>query len=48
MPIPTTSMGACIRFLRRDKPNMDYKQRLAICLDVMRKAGKKVAPEKGK
>jgi len=32
MPIPTTSMGACMRFLRREHSKWPYKQRLAICL----------------
>lgn len=45
MPIPVPSseanLGACIRFLRRDKPNMPHKQRIAICLDLARRKGKK-------
>ena len=48
MPIPTESMGACIRHLRRKNPGMSSDQRVAICLDVMRKAGKEVAPKKSK
>ena len=45
MPIPVPkrddkgnfALGECIRFLRRDKPDMDAKQRMAICLSVGRK-----------
>lgn len=41
MPIPvpksTEDIGTCIRFLRRDKPDMSSKQRVAICLDLARK-----------
>ena len=40
MPIPKTrSVGKTIRFLKRDKPGMPKKQRLAIALETARKAG---------
>ncbi len=42
MPIDSSSMGACIRQMRREgKPN---DQRVAICLDVMRRKGGKGKP----
>ena len=46
MPIPipssTDDIGACIRFLRRENPEMKNDQRVAICLDLARKhQGKK-------
>ena len=48
-PIPTESMGACMRFMRRDKPDMKNDQMVAICLDMMRKkGGKDTPPEKPK
>ena len=43
MPLPA-DMGMCIRKLRREKPDMKGDQRVAICLDMMRKAGKETAP----
>jgi len=52
IPVPTTDkegnadLGNCIRFLRKEKPDMPPEQREAICLDLWRKAtGKK--PYKG-
>ena len=46
MPIPVppekNELGECIRFLRREKPEMSSDQRVAVCLDVYRRAhGKK-------
>lgn len=45
MPIPVPSsednLGACIRFLRREHPEMKQDQRVAICLDLARKGKKK-------
>jgi len=38
MPLPT-DMGACIRKLRKERPEMKGDQRVAICMDVRRKAG---------
>ena len=46
MPIPTPTtdasgnadIGTCIRFLRRENPEMSSKQRVAICLDLWRKS----------
>jgi hypothetical protein len=52
IPIPTTekngtaNLGACIRFLRRERPDMSSDQRVAVCLNIWRKStGKK--PYKG-
>jgi len=52
MPIPTTKdgnadLGACIRFLRRENPEMKSDQRVRICLDLWRKSQGK-PPYKGK
>ena len=55
MPIPVSPMdekgnfdlSACIRFLRKENPEMDSKQRIAVCLNVARKAHGKSNP-KGK
>lgn len=51
MPIPVpkseNDIGNCIRFLRRDKPEMKSDQRVAICLDLYRKSQGK-PPWKGK
>ena len=45
MPIPipkakngNPDLGACIRFLRRENPEMSSDQRVAICLSTYRKA----------
>lgn len=46
MPLPTSSMGACIRYVRRKHPDWANDQRVAACLSALRKAGKKVAPKK--
>jgi len=46
MPLPSTSMGACMRFVRREHSDWPQKQRIAACLNTLRKAGKKVAPKK--
>ena len=44
MPIPRPSsekdIGACMKFLAHDKPDMDNKQRIAICMNLARR-GKK-------
>ena len=40
MPIPRPSsekdIGACMKFLNTDKPDMDNKQRIAICMSLAR------------
>ncbi len=41
MPLPA-DMGMCVRKLRKEKPEMKSDQRVAICLDTMRRAGKDV------
>lgn len=46
MPIPVPrkdkngnpNLGECIRFLRRENPDMSSDQRVAICLNIYRKA----------
>ena len=41
-PIPKTKdVGKTIKFLKKEKPKMSKKQRVAIALDVARKAGAK-------
>jgi hypothetical protein len=52
IPIPKTTtggnadLGECIRFLRRENPEMSSDQRVAVCLNIWRKSkGKK--PYKG-
>jgi len=46
MPLPTSSMGTCIRYVRRKHPDWPHDQRVAACLTALRKAGKDVAPKK--
>ncbi len=42
IPIPVNGdLGACIRFLRKEKPGMKSDQRVAICLSLARKGKKK-------
>ena len=31
-------LGPCIRFLRRENPEMDNEQRIAVCMSTWRKA----------
>lgn len=42
MPIPVPKkegdLGDCIRFLRKENPEMKSDQRVAVCLSVFRKA----------
>lgn len=42
MPVPTPKseddLGECIRFLRRENPEMKQDQRVHICLSTYRKA----------
>jgi len=45
-PIPSSSMSACMRFVRKEHPEWEQDQRVAVCLATLRKAGKKVAPKK--
>lgn len=46
-PIPeTTDIGKIIEFLKKDKPKMKKKQRLAIALETARKAGAKISKPK--
>ena len=52
IPTPTTKdghadIGACIRMLRRENPEMKSDQRVAICLSKWRKSKGK-PPYKGK
>ena len=47
MPIPKTrNVGKTIRFLKREKPAMPQKQRIAIALETARKAGAKITKRK--
>lgn len=40
MPIPKTkSVGKTIKFLKKEKPSMPKKQRVAIALETARRAG---------
>ena len=49
MPIPKTkNIGKIMSFLKKDKPNMSMKQRVAIALSQARKAGAKVPKKKYK
>ncbi len=42
-PIPKTkNVGATIRFLKREKPEMPQRQRVAIALETTRRAGAKI------
>ena len=44
MPIPKTrDVGKTIRFLKRDKPGMPAKQRLAIALNTSRRSGSSIS-----
>ena len=44
IPVPTgedekhLDMGACIRFLRKENPEMEPAQRVAVCFSTWRKA----------
>lgn len=43
MPIPKTQdVGSTIKFLKREKPAMAHKQKVAIALETARRAGKKI------
>ena len=43
MPIPKTrNVGSTIKFLKREKPSLPQKQKVAIGLDIARKAGAKL------
>lgn len=47
MPIPKTrKVGKTIRFLKKEKPAMPKKQKVAIALDVARRAGAKIRKKK--
>jgi len=47
MPIPKTqNVGKTIEFLKKDKPGMPQKQKVAIALSVAREAGAKIPTEK--
>ena len=47
MPIPKTrDIGKIMRFLKKEKPSMSQKRRLAIALSTARKAGKKIKAKK--
>ena len=41
MPIPKDSMEACMRFMRKDKPDMPIDQRIAICMSETGQSKKK-------
>lgn len=48
MPIPKTKdVGKTIRFLKKDKPGLPKKQKVAIALDVARRAGAAIPKRKG-
>ena len=47
MPIPKTrKVGKTIKFLKKEKPGMPQEQKVAIALDIARKAGKKIPRKK--
>jgi len=48
IPVPKSEddIGDCIRFLRKERPDMASDQRVAVCLSIYRKAHGK--PEKKK
>lgn len=47
MPLPKTkSVGKVMRFLKKEKPNMPQKQKVAIALETARKAGAKIPKKK--
>ena len=49
MPLPKSSdPGKIIRFLKREKPGMPQKQRIAIALSQARKSGAKISKKKSK
>ena len=54
IPVPKTDengnadLGSCIRFLRRENPDMGSKQRVAICLNIWRKVQGKKSYKGGK
>lgn len=46
MPIPISkNVGKTIKFLKKEKPSMPKKQKLAIALETARRAGAKI-PQK--
>lgn len=48
MPIPPSKdVGSTIRFLKKDKPGMPHKQRIAIALETARKAGASIPKKPG-
>jgi len=47
MPIPKTrDVGKTIKFLKKEKPSMPKKQKLAIALETARSAGAKIPQKK--
>ena len=49
MPLPkTTDVGKLIGFLKKDKPGMPHKQRIAIAISQARKSGAKIKRPKKK
>ena len=47
MPIPKTQdVGKTIKFLKKEKPGMPQKQKVAIALSVAREAGAKIPKKK--
>lgn len=53
MPVPVPKgtdeknldLGPCIRFLRRENPEMDQEQRVAVCMSTWREAHGKPEPK---
>lgn len=44
MPLPRTrNIGTIVRFLKREKPRMSKKQRVAIAISQARKSGANIA-----
>jgi len=44
MPIPKTKhVGSVMEFLKKDKPKMPHKQRIAISLNTARRSGANIA-----
>jgi len=40
MPIPVTKdVGSTVKFLKKEKPGMPHRQKIAIALETARKAG---------
>lgn len=49
MPLPkTSSVKAIMHFLKREKPSMPQKQRVAVALSQARKHGAKIPKRKSK